>query len=97
MPYPLCEELVGSNSEVGDLVLDPFVGSGTTIRAAAAKRRQSIGIDINPLASLIARVASQPLELDVGNYSTARSAVLDSVSDATSYPSMEWQQRIETW
>ena len=33
---------------VGDLVLDPFVGSGTTTKAAKDLSRSSVGIDINP-------------------------------------------------
>lgn len=32
----------------GDVVLDPFVGSGTTAMAAVQLRRQYIGIDISP-------------------------------------------------
>jgi len=42
-------------SEKGDLVLDQFAGSGTTLIEAKLLRRQSIGIDINPQAVEIAR------------------------------------------
>ncbi|HNQ44362.1 MAG TPA: DNA methyltransferase, partial [Candidatus Cloacimonadota bacterium] len=31
----------------GDVVMDPFMGSGTTILAAKELHRKSIGIDIN--------------------------------------------------
>jgi cyclopropane fatty-acyl-phospholipid synthase-like methyltransferase len=34
-------------SFVGDTVLDPFVGSGTTIIAAMKKGRNSIGVDVD--------------------------------------------------
>lgn len=34
-------------TEEGDMVLDPFAGSGTTLRAAKKINRHSIGIDIN--------------------------------------------------
>jgi DNA modification methylase len=48
-PYPieLAERLVRMFSFVGDVVVDPFVGSGTTVEAAYRWRRNSIGVDIN--------------------------------------------------
>jgi modification methylase len=49
-PYPveLAERLVRMFSFVGDTVLDPFVGTGTTVAAAAKWGRNSIGIEIDP-------------------------------------------------
>lgn len=48
-------------SSPGDLVLDPFCGSGTVLLEAMHWRRAAWGIDTNPLATLIARVkTSQP-------------------------------------
>jgi len=40
--------LIDKFSLPGDLVLDPFVGSGTTLRAAKDLKRNFIGIEINP-------------------------------------------------
>lgn len=37
-------------------VLDPFCGSGTTLAQARRRRLSSVGVDINPIASLISRV-----------------------------------------
>jgi DNA methylase len=42
----------------GDLVLDPYVGGGTTLVEALAAGRQAIGVDINPLAEFVTRVKS---------------------------------------
>ncbi|MEO7370789.1 MAG: DNA methyltransferase, partial [Ilumatobacteraceae bacterium] len=39
------ERLIHMNTYVGDLVLDPFVGSGTTAVAAARTGRSYIGYD----------------------------------------------------
>src|SRR5215469_12550706 len=43
-------------SERNDLVLDPFVVSGTTLVESKVLGRNAIGVDINPLACLISRV-----------------------------------------
>jgi DNA modification methylase len=40
----------------GDLVLDPFCGSGTTLVEAIIRGRNAVGVDVNPLAVLITRV-----------------------------------------
>ena len=42
-------------SKPGDLVLDPFCGSGTTLLECSLAGRNSIGIDNNPVATLISR------------------------------------------
>ena len=49
-PYPeeLAERLVRMFSFVGDTVLDPFMGTGTTTVAAAKWGRHSIGVEIDP-------------------------------------------------
>ncbi len=49
-PYPeeLAERLVRMFSFVGDTVLDPFAGTGTTTVAAAKWGRNSIGVEIDP-------------------------------------------------
>lgn len=42
-------------SEKADVVLDPFMGSATTLVEAQRLGRKSIGVDINPVSALIAR------------------------------------------
>ena len=48
-------------SKPGDLVLDPFMGGGTTLVEAMASGRSVIGADINSLAAFITRVKTTPL------------------------------------
>ncbi len=50
-PYPLAlaERLVRMFSFVGDTVLDPFLGTGTTSLAAGRWGRNSIGVEVEPL------------------------------------------------
>lgn len=47
-PVEIPRRLTMMFSFVGDTVLDPFLGSGTTTRAALELGRNSIGIEINP-------------------------------------------------
>lgn len=49
-PYPeeIAERLVRMFSFVGDTVLDPFMGTGTTSVSAAKWGRNSIGVEIDP-------------------------------------------------
>lgn len=47
-PLDLAERLIRMFSFVGDTVLDPFMGTGTTNVAAAKWGRNSIGIEIDP-------------------------------------------------
>ena len=44
-PIPLFERIIKASSAKKDLILDPFMGSGTTLIAAEKLERNSIGID----------------------------------------------------
>lgn len=48
MPLELAKRLIRLYSFVGDIVLDPFMGSGTTGRAAQDLSRHYVGYEINP-------------------------------------------------
>jgi site-specific DNA-methyltransferase (adenine-specific) len=48
LPIPLIERLLLFSSDEGDIVFDPFVGTGTTAIAAKRLGRRFIGIDIDP-------------------------------------------------
>ena len=47
-PLALIEDLVQTFSNPGDVVLDPFMGSGTTATAAIKTGRNYIGFELNP-------------------------------------------------
>ncbi len=54
-PLKLVEELLKRHSFEGDLILDPFLGSGTTAVAAKQLKRNFIGIEISEKYCEIAR------------------------------------------
>ncbi len=58
------ERLLDIYTEDGDRVLDPFVGSGTSAMVASAMGRPAVGVDLNPLACLVARVKCTRYDVD---------------------------------
>ncbi|MBN2208402.1 MAG: DNA methyltransferase [Candidatus Coatesbacteria bacterium] len=79
-PYPamlhflVVRRLIADYSAQGQLLLDPFVGSGVTAVESMIGARRFVGYDINPLAVLISRVRTTPIE---------RSALLDALAQIT--------------
>jgi site-specific DNA-methyltransferase (adenine-specific) len=47
-PVGLMRHLIEVTTKPGDLILDPFAGSGTTLVAAIQSGRQYIGVEISP-------------------------------------------------
>ena len=47
-PESLAKDHVQSWSNPGDVILDPFAGSGTTLKAAKELNRRYVGIEVNP-------------------------------------------------
>jgi len=67
-PYParmipqIAKRLLERYAKANDVVLDPFCGSGGVLVEARLAGMHSVGIDINPLACLIAEVKSTPID-----------------------------------
>lgn len=64
MPAAVARRLIAELSREGDIVFDPFCGSGTVLAEAVCLQRRAVGYDINPLALLIAKVKTTPLHPD---------------------------------
>lgn len=46
-PLPLVSKLITNSSNIGDVVFDPFMGSGTTAIACLKSKRHYLGFEIN--------------------------------------------------
>ena len=107
-PFPLelprrCIKLF---SYVGDTVLDPFMGSGTTLLAAYKNKRRSIGIDIDENYCRLAQERLRQMELfaekESGMAKTIRELVLEYFKahpneELTHDPVVDWvaEQRVQ--
>ncbi|MBR4904230.1 MAG: site-specific DNA-methyltransferase [Selenomonadaceae bacterium] len=54
-PEGIFERIILASSNEGDVILDPFVGSGTALRVCQQLNRNCIGVDINPYYIEIAK------------------------------------------
>lgn len=62
-PPQLPRKFINGLTKEGDVVLDPMMGSGTTILEAYLLNRKAIGFDIDPLALLLTQVKVCPLDI----------------------------------
>lgn len=63
-PPQLPQLFIENLTEKGDVVLDPMIGSGTTVLEAYACGRAAIGFDIDPLARLLTKAKVTQLSLE---------------------------------
>jgi len=61
-PFEIAWRLILMHSVKGDTVLDPFLGTGTTVLAAMAAGRNSIGVEIDPSLAAAVRSAAATLK-----------------------------------
>jgi DNA modification methylase len=63
-PPQLPRKFINGLTSPGDVVLDPMMGSGTTILETLLANRCGVGLDIDPLALMIGKVKISPLNLE---------------------------------
>ena len=66
-PFEVPYRLINMFSQKGDMVLDPFLGTGTTMKAAMLLGRNSCGYEIDPKFEIIIREGIDELDIDMCN------------------------------
>ena len=62
-PHNVVSEYIEHYTKKGDIVLDPFVGSGVTAVEALRLGRKAVAIDLNPIATFMTRMIVKPVDL----------------------------------
>lgn len=73
--WNVVQEYIKNFSRPGDLVLDPFGGTGVTAIESIVLKRRAINIDINPLSVFMVRTLLQPI--DMNDFAAAYSEVVE--------------------
>lgn len=76
-PWNIVSTYIRKYTEEGGIVLDPYVGSGTTAYEAIRARRKIIAFDINPVATFITRSMLEPV--NTFDYELAFAKIQDEV------------------
>ncbi len=72
-PETLPELCITASTRPGDVVLDPFAGSGTTLRVGRRLQRRSVGIELNTDSATFAEEkSSRPQVLDLRAFEEVR-------------------------
>lgn len=78
-PHNVVADYISNYTNRGDVVLDPFMGSGIVPIEAVKSGRHGIGVDINPMSKFIAENTVSNVDLD--EYKKVASIILDEVGE----------------
>lgn len=92
-PPQLPRKFIEGLTEPGDVVLDPMMGSGTTIVEAFLTGRRGIGFDIDPMALRLCKVKVTPLALE--ETAIAKQQVLHRAQESLQQDGTELRQQLD--
>src|SRR5205807_10534647 len=81
--WNVVNEFINTYSLEGEIVFDPFAGSGVVAIEAARANRRAIVCDLNPVANFITELTLRPVDLVALRraYQRVRDKVRDRISD----------------
>jgi len=102
-PYPammipqVARRRIATYGCYGAVLFDPYCGSGTTLLAGFLAGMNAVGTDLNPLARLIARVKTTPLDIDALDNEAAHLPVFSSSAELPTPPITNPVTNIDYW
>lgn len=97
-PIDLAIEYISKYTGEGDMVYDPFVGSGTTLLASSILKRKGFGTDINHIAVLISQFKLLSLEKkEINNLEAFIQEFEDSYINDMEETKLFYYNSIEHW
>jgi DNA modification methylase len=94
-PPQLPRKFIEWLTDPGDLVLDPMMGSGTTILEAFLLGRVGVGLDIDPLALKLCKAKVTPISLE--NVAEMGHQVLERAKYNLQYQSKSLRESLESY
>lgn len=96
LPTELIQKCLDFGSKPGDLILDPFMGNGTTAEASKANFRHYIGFEINPK---IKKVINQNIsDIEVGqDYQPYKERAISWLQENIDWLSKKYRQAYKIW
>src|SRR3989338_7001710 len=64
-PHNVVSEYIENYTKEGDVVLDPFCGSGPAPIEAIKLGRKGIGVDLNPISAFVTRMTAMPVDINL--------------------------------
>ena len=82
-PHNVVSEYIEHYSKEGDIVLDPFAGSGVTAIESLVLKRKAVAVDIDPVATFITRCTALPVNLEALDdiFSTIKKTVKPEIDE----------------
>jgi DNA modification methylase len=93
----IVKKLIEEFTDKDDLVADLFAGCGTTLVEAKIHGRKSVGVDINPVAQLITKAKTIPVEPILLNAEFERIEGLILTFDPEAFQLNYFHERIDYW
>lgn len=91
----LARKCILENSNEGDLIMDTFCGCGTTIVESLIYGRKGIGIDINPVAVMISKAKTTPINPE--KLEEAKEKLFNLIDNKKELKDKEFNERIIYW
>jgi DNA modification methylase/ribosomal protein S27AE len=76
-PYNIVAEFIKYYTKPGEIVLDPFCGSGVTLVESLILRRKAIAVDIDPMATFVTKMTA--INIDLNEFQRAFSYIREKV------------------